>query len=530
MYKDAYLLENLKISLVFLLMLVPFYSLFAQAKISVERNTAIYEVGEWINFSLSTETTGLINYSISYGQHNSSLYQGSIQAIAGEFYNIPFRSTEPGFIQCSIEQNNQTQFAVAAISPFSIQALEPEPLDFDFFWSSVKAELAQIPIDPQLSEYSSSAYSTTYRISLANIGARRVYGYISIPVGEGPFPAILSLPDYGAAAGLVQANPSIAEQGNAISMSISIHNAAPDENDPLAYTPNIPSNRDSIYYKFAIMAAIRSIDYLFSRTDFDGESLGLIGVGQGAGLATCVAGIDDRVKILVSNAATLAQHSGYQYDRASGQPNYIYEARQKTTYTPTEELAIQQAVKYYDATYFAKRFEGASLSYIGYLDTNHPPATAFAIFNQLKGIKILGHSKLLAGEHPNYAAEKFQFFRTYFPAMMNPPNPTNSNSATLFNVSAGANQLIYLPASSEVTGIATWDGLDVSETTQFEWDLDLGPNSVFFTNPANKTTAIIFPQYGIFTIKLTATNESKLDLEGTIYSGVDYIYVGVSIF
>ncbi|MFK8101294.1 MAG: acetylxylan esterase [Saprospiraceae bacterium] len=505
-------------------------ALSAQVQLSVARTNAQYEVGEWINFSVSAATTGSLNYRISNGHHQAKLYEGTLEVVAGESYDIPFQTTEPGFLQCIISQNNQETMATVAVSPFEIQPYETEPNDFDAFWQSVKTELAQVPMNAQLNEMSNTTYASTYRVKLANLGNRSVYGYLSVPTGDGPFPAILSLPDFGDAAGQVQPATKIAEEGNALSFTISIHNTKPTATDAQAYLPNVLSNRDSIYYKFAIAAAMRSIDYIFSRSDFDGENVGVIGVGQGAGLATCVAGIDQRVKLLVSNVASMGQHNGYQYNRTSAQPNYLAETRQASNYTPAKELAVQQAIQYYDVLHFAKRFEGASLSYLGYLDQNNPPATTFAIFNQLGGNKLLGHSLELSGPHPNYEEEQFKFFRQNFPAMMNPPNPSSSSTTTTYEVNAGEDQLVFLPSSAEVTGFTSIDGEDTSSNTKVSWNLHEGPAAVLFVTPKQQTSAVIFNQYGIYEVEFKTNTYDFSGAEPTFYDGVDYLYIGVSIF
>ncbi len=530
MRTNSNLYQTIKAQCLVVFLLSSTLTLSAQVQLSVARANAQYEVGEWINFSVSAASTGNLHYRISNGHPHAKLDEGILAVVAGESYDIPFQTTEPGFVQCIISQNNQETIATAAVSPFDIQPYETAPNDFDFFWESVKTALAQVPINPQLNEVSSSAYASTYRVKLANLGNRSVYGYLSVPTGSGPFPAILSLPDFGDAAGQVQAVPKIAEEGNALSFTISIHNTKPTATDPQAYLPNVLSNRDSIYYKFAIAAAIRAVDYIFTRPDFDGESLGVIGVGQGAGLATCVAGIDQRVKLLVSNVASMGQHGGYQYNRTSAQPNYLAETRQASNYTPAKELAVQQAIQYYDVLHFAKRFEGASLSYLGYLDQDNPPATTFAIFNQLGGNKLLGHSINLSGPHPNYEEEQFKFFRQNFPAMMNPPNQSSSNTTTTYEVDAGEDQLVFLPSSAEVTGFTSINGEDTSSNTKVSWSLHEGPTAVIFATPKQQTSAVIFNQYGIYEIEFKTNTYDFSGPEPTFYDGIDYMYIGVSIF
>ena len=56
------------------------------------------------------------------------------------------------------------------------------------------AALAKIPHDAKLerSEIHSDAKVDCYKITLANVDGKRVHGWLSVPKGKGPFPAILT--------------------------------------------------------------------------------------------------------------------------------------------------------------------------------------------------------------------------------------------------------------------------------------------------------------------------------------------------
>ena len=66
-----------------------------------------------------------------------------------------------------------------------------------------------------------------------------------------------------------------------------------------------------IYYKYGVLGAIRAIDYIFSRSDFNGSEMGVMGVSQGGGLAYLVAGVDDRVNLLLNSVPALGSTSWF---------------------------------------------------------------------------------------------------------------------------------------------------------------------------------------------------------------------------
>lgn len=70
---------------------------------------------------------------------------------------------------------------------------------FDRYWDEVDRELARYPAAPELepSPLRATAYATVYQVRLTSSGPYRIFGYYSVPVGDGPFPGLLLTPRYG---------------------------------------------------------------------------------------------------------------------------------------------------------------------------------------------------------------------------------------------------------------------------------------------------------------------------------------------
>jgi len=71
--------------------------------------------------------------------------------------------------------------------------------EFETYWDAVDAELAELPARPVLERIPRrcTAYFTGYEVRLTSVGPYRIFGYLSVPTGEGPFPALLATPRYG---------------------------------------------------------------------------------------------------------------------------------------------------------------------------------------------------------------------------------------------------------------------------------------------------------------------------------------------
>src|SRR3979409_562341 len=75
----------------------------------------------------------------------------------------------------------------------------PRPADFDAYWDAVDQELARYPAAPTLERLAlpSDEFSTVYALRLTSTGPSRIFGYLSVPPGKGPFPGLLVAPHYG---------------------------------------------------------------------------------------------------------------------------------------------------------------------------------------------------------------------------------------------------------------------------------------------------------------------------------------------
>jgi cephalosporin-C deacetylase len=74
-----------------------------------------------------------------------------------------------------------------------------QPAGFIEFWKLVDDELASYPARPELEiiPMRSTHFCTVYWVKLTSIGPYRIGGYLSIPHGDAPFPAIMKTPGYG---------------------------------------------------------------------------------------------------------------------------------------------------------------------------------------------------------------------------------------------------------------------------------------------------------------------------------------------
>jgi cephalosporin-C deacetylase len=159
------------------------------------------------------------------------------------------------------------------------------PAGLDAFWDEIDAELAAIPAAPEseASALHSTEFSTTYRVKLTSIGPYRIEVFLSIPDGEGPFPAIMLAPGYGS----VVTPPSYDDRMRYVAMSIRYRGTRHADKPYAAEFPGLLTDgiEDPAAWKFRGIFAdtLRAFEYLTSlpmvessRVAINGSDAGLI--------------------------------------------------------------------------------------------------------------------------------------------------------------------------------------------------------------------------------------------------------------
>jgi len=77
-------------------------------------------------------------------------------------------------------------------------------------------------------------------------------------------------------------------------------------------------------------------------------------------------------------------------------------------------------------------------------------------------------------------------------------------------VNAGTDQTITLPATANLQGTVTDDGLPVGTTPVVSWSVVSGPGTVVFNNPNSATTTASFSKGGTYVLRLTANDSTLL--------------------
>ncbi len=236
----------------------------------------------------------------------------------------------------------------------------PRPADFDAYWQAIDGELAGY--DPaaelEMSPIRSNDFSTMYFVRLTSIGPYRTFAYLSIPHGEGPFPALLNTPRYGSVN-----NPPHYDERQRYVVLTAMHRGQRLADKPyVAAYPGLLTDgiEDASTYIYRGIAAdcLRAAEYLLARPEVQGQPVAIAG--------------DDLAVI------TAARRSGFSALRVSAMTFYrMMEAAPRTSAYPLEEVnehvayftgseqRVSKTVSYFDPLHHASAVAASALVELG---------------------------------------------------------------------------------------------------------------------------------------------------------------------
>lgn len=382
-----------------------------QVRVAPDHRDWTYQPGENARFSVTVmaDNEPLEGASITYkvGPEMLPMEEKTATVPANGGFIIDGGTLKtPGFIRCIVtaEFGGKTYrgLATAAFSPEKIQPTQTEPADFDAFWDAGKAELAQVPLDPEITlmpEACTPAVNV-YHVSIRTIGSSgqyvsRVYGILCEPKAPGKYPAVLRVP--GAGVRPYSGSKDLAARG-VITLDIGIHgipvNLAPGLYDQMrtgalnGYHLYNLDNKDLYYYRRVYLSCVRANDFLTSREMYDGQNLVVTGGSQGGQLTIVTTALDPRVKGLAPQFPAYCDVTGYLHGRAGGWP-HMFRPNAKTGENFHATPAKIATTSYYDTVNFAKRVKVPGHYTWGYNDEVCPPTSIYAAFNQINAPKEL---------------------------------------------------------------------------------------------------------------------------------------------
>jgi cephalosporin-C deacetylase len=156
---------------------------------------------------------------------------------------------------------------------------EPAPETVQAWWDGIEQELERFPVAAEAEHVPlySTEFSDTYKVRLTSIGPYRIAAWLSIPKGEGPFPALFLVPGYGS----VVTPPTWEDRQRYVVMSL-MHRGLRNADKPYAATfPGLLTDGinspETWIFRGILADVLRGFDYLASRPETDPSRIGVFG-------------------------------------------------------------------------------------------------------------------------------------------------------------------------------------------------------------------------------------------------------------
>lgn len=303
----------------------------------------------------------------------------------------------PGFVtvRVSTRYDGQTYSGYTTIGydPQDIRPTTTLPDDFTRFWDEAKAQASQVPMEVKVrrDEAQSTDRADVYYVRIQSYRrGNYVYGVLTVPKGDGPFPGVLRFP--GAAVRGFSGPNSLAAEGMVV-LEIGIHGIPVDQDREIysalqsgslaGYAAMGLENRNTFYYKRVYMGCVRALDYLCSLDSVDPERIAVYGGSQGGMLSIVTAALDSRVKYMVCQFPAFCDVTGYYNGRAGGWPHLFINRN---------EISIAEKIntsKYFDTVNFARFVHIPGFYTWGFNDLTCCPTSTFSAYNVIPGPKDL---------------------------------------------------------------------------------------------------------------------------------------------
>ncbi len=387
--------------------LAPGLALAQSIEITTDHANALYACEAPATFTV--RVLGADKQPLKAGRLSVNLSNFGPQVIKNEVFDLakgnPVTCTgqldKPGILKCvasiKIDKKDVRGVYGAAYCPGEITAGSARPADFDAFWDAAVKKLdVQVPADARVErlEKACNDKHEAFRVSFATFDGLRVYGFLAVPKGKGPFPVTVNVP--GAGPGVIGPNTGAADRGY-ISLVMNVHPFAPATNTneqsrlyaeqdkrltaqfgAPRYCQSGAASRETYFYYRIILGINRAVNFVAARPDVDQARFFYSGTSQGGGFGFILCGLNPHFTRGAIYVPAITDLLGCQAGRDSGWPKLTENVKAE------DKAAATKVAPYFDGAHFAARIKCPVRVAVGFADETCPPAAVYAGYNALR--------------------------------------------------------------------------------------------------------------------------------------------------
>ncbi len=231
--------------------------------------------------------------------------------------------------------------------------------NFSKFWSELDSQVRELSFDDVTLEplpMRSTEGSMTYTVSLPSIGDGRIFGYFSVPAGDGPFPGLLEAPGY---ASVVHISPYERRQRYAVLTLVHRGQRLADEEYAAEYPGLLTDGiEDSSTYRYRDIVAdvLTGLEWLTGRPEVDPGNLGIAGSESGLIAASMRS---DAVKAVLMSAPLILRGANGR----NSWPDYypLEELNDFARSHPAKSGKVSETLLFFDPLSFVSEYSGEML-------------------------------------------------------------------------------------------------------------------------------------------------------------------------
>jgi cephalosporin-C deacetylase len=279
-----------------------------------------------------------------------------------------------------------------------------KPDGFDTYWQATLEELAKLPAAPEVEEIPlrSTDFATAYGVRLTSIGPYRIFAYLSIPRGNGPFPAKYFLPNYGSVVDLVPQGTSNGQRAQYITFSVSVRGQRRADQPYAASFPGLLTDGISApatyIYRGIVADCCCGLEYLAGRPEVDGTRIAAIGTD----LALTTAALGPQITHVVCTP-TLFYATADLAQRTGAYP--LEEINDYLRLHPSQQEQVRHTLSYFDLRWFAPQVDATLLLMAGADGTALDAAALDPLAQAVKGPSEVHKSELSGYKDGVYVEE-----------------------------------------------------------------------------------------------------------------------------
>lgn len=395
-----------KFTSVLALCLLPLSALFADIRIEGSPVNHLAKVGDTLTYTVSGGANDPQTLSAVLVANNANVQTLSLVLPPGDKRQVVYTTSAqaPGVLTFAVEKPNGKGFGrnfmngaffATAISPEQVKPSGKPAADLLAYWDAFKEKLSKIPATPAYKLVETKDGVELYEFSIdAGIGAIgsaagvKAIGYMAKPVGNGPFPAVVTF--YGAGSFEASAQDAVywARKG-AFSWSLNPHPLPNDwtkEQREAAKAGVLKdynqrgknTAREDVYFNGMFARDYQVIQAIRQSPWWNKKQLVVRGFSQGGAQSIATAFLCPEVTALAPQCPALLEVTGALAGRKSCWPYWVQ--------SPADQKEIEMTGTF-DLVNAAPHMKAKLLIAAGLLDGTCPPAGQMAFYNLYEGPK-----------------------------------------------------------------------------------------------------------------------------------------------